>query len=270
MPEVSVIMGVYNTPIKYIKKAIDSILNQTFQNFEFIICNDCCTDDTFEYVKKTYSNNPKIIIIENEVNKGLAYTLNHCIRISKGEYIARMDADDFSHENRFEKQIEFLKRNPKIDLVSCCCNVFDENGIYGERIYRNNVNVRDFLFNQPIIHPAIMVRKTALDIVNNYRDIKKTYRYEDYDLFLRMLIAGQKMYILPDKLFDFREDQNSLKRRAYKYRINEYRVRYENFKKLGLLPKYYLYCVKPLIVGLIPNKVLNNFRNKCKEISKDD
>lgn len=262
MPKVSVIMGVYNTGKKEIlEKAINSILNQTFKDFEFIICDDGSTDDTLKLIQEICKNDNRVIIIKNEKNMGLAYTLNKCLEIAKGEYIARMDADDESLLNRFEKQVEILEQNSDIGVVNCNINVFDNEGIYGERIYNENITKKDFLLNNPIVHPAVMVRKKAYDLVKNYRDINITYRNEDYDLFMRMQINNIKMYTIQDKLFNFREDKNSYGRRKYRYRINEYKVKLENFKKMGFIPKYYLYCLKPLIVGIIPIKMLKKIRN---------
>lgn len=260
MPKISVIMGVFNTNKKYISLAIESILNQTYKDFEYIICNDGCTDDTFEYIKSKYKDS-RIVYIENDINRGLAYTLNHCLSKAKGEYIARMDSDDISLNTRFEEQIKVFENNPEIDVVNCNINVFDDEKIYGERIYNEKLTPKDFLLGNPIVHPAVMVRKKAYDKVNGYRDINITYRNEDYDLFLRMQIEGMKMYTLQKKLFNFREDKNSYTRRKYKYRINEYKVKVENFKKLGFLPKYYIYCLKPLIVGIIPVYILKKIRN---------
>ena len=264
---ISVIMGVFNTPKSYIDTSIQSILNQTYKDFEFIICNDCCTDDTFEYIKNKY-HDKRIVWISNEKNMGLAYTLNHCLKYSKGEYIARMDTDDYSFPERFEKQLNILKNNKNIDIVNCNVNVFDDRGIYGARKYSEYIEFKDFLLNNPIVHPSIMGRKSAFSKVGNYRDLPFTMRNEDYDLFLRMLNKGVTFYTLQDIVFNFRENTQSLKRRKYKYRINEYMVKFDNFKRMNILPKYYIFCLKPLIVGLIPGKILLKIRNKTRSENK--
>lgn len=264
---ISVIMGVFNTPKSYIDTSIQSILNQTYKDFEFIICNDCCTDDTFEYIKNKY-HDKRIVWISNEKNMGLAYTLNHCLKYSKGEYIARMDTDDYSFPERFEKQLNILKNNKNIDVVNCNVNVFDDRGIYGARKYSEYIEFKDFLLNNPIVHPSIMGRKSAFSKVGNYRDLPFTMRNEDYDLFLRMLNKGVTFYTLQDIVFNFRENTQSLKRRKYKYRINEYMVKFDNFKRMNILPKYYIFCLKPLIVGLIPGKILLKIRNKTRSENK--
>lgn len=262
MPKISVIMGVYNTPLEYIEQSIESILGQTFQDFEFIICNDCCTDNTFEHIKNKYQKCSKIIWIENEKNQGLAYTLNHCLKYAKGEYIARMDTDDISKVNRFEKQIKVFEKYSYVDVVNCNVDVFDENGIYGERIYDEEITSKNFIKGNPVVHPAVMVKKEAYESVGNYIDTKDTVRNEDYDLFFRMIINDKKIYTLQEKVFLFRENKKSYSRRKYRYRINEYKIRKKYFMKLGFLPRYYIYCIKPLIVGLIPIGILKKIRNK--------
>ena len=253
MPKISVIMGVYNiTDKNVLSKSINSILNQTFTDFEFIICDDGSNDNTLEVVKEVCNNDKRVIFLKNEKNMGLAYVLNKCLKHSNGEYIARMDADDESTLDRFEKQVKFLDENPNYGVVTSNADVFDGDVIWKEFIYSEEITKEDFLFNNPIVHGAVMVRKSAYDKVNGYRDIPMTYRVEDYDLFMRMFAEGIKIKTIQEKLFKFREDRNSLKRRKYKYRINEAKVRFYGFKLLKLYPKGIIYVIKPLIVGLLP------------------
>ena len=103
MPKISVIMGVHNGE-KTLPRAIESILNQTFADFELIICDDCSSDSTVHVINDYIRKDDRVILIKNKSNSGLAASLNNCIKISKGEYIARMDDDDVSHAERFEKQ----------------------------------------------------------------------------------------------------------------------------------------------------------------------
>ena len=124
------------------------------------------------------------------------------------------------------------------------------------------INKEDFLFNSPIIHPAILIRKEELDKVNNYLDIKRTLRCEDYDLFMRLYANGCKMYTIQEYLFDYREDKDCYARRKYKYRIYNMQTRLYGYKLLDLMPKGYVYAIKPLIVGLIPVKILNILRHE--------
>lgn len=257
MPKISVIMGVYNTgERKILEKSIGSILNQTYGDFEFIICDDGSTDETLNLIKDICKNDERVKIIQNKQNKGLTYSLNKCLKLINGQYIARMDADDESSLDRFEKQLRFLEENPEYQLLSTCINLFDSEGVWGERIYKSEVTKESFLFNTPIAHPTVFAKKEAFECVNGYNDAKYTYRNEDYDIFMRMFAKGIKMYIMPEKLLNFREDKNTFKRRKYKYRINEAKVRLYGFRKLKIKPLQYIYVLKPLIVGLIPQKIL--------------
>ena len=102
MPEISIIMGMYNTKKReYVEKSILSILNQTFRDYELIICDDGSTNDCIKWAKEITKSDKRVIFIENDENRGLAYTLNHCLEVAKGHYIARMDDDDISHLDRF-------------------------------------------------------------------------------------------------------------------------------------------------------------------------
>lgn len=271
MPKVSVIMGVFNAGNKNIlQEAILSILNQTYTDFEFIICDDGSTNNTLEMVRKLTKNDKRVKLISNKENKGLAYTLNECLKIATGEYIARMDADDISNKDRFEQQVKILDENPDVGVVNLNAYLFDEKGIWGEEKHNKIIKKEDFLYNNPIIHPSVMVRKSAYDKVDGYRDIKMTYRVEDYDLFMRMYSENIKMITIQDFLFNYREDINAIKRRKFRYRINELKVRYYGFKKIGLLNKKsnYIYVLKPIVTSIIPRKIYKNIKKWRKNEKK--
>lgn len=264
-PIVSVIMGVYNTNNEnMLRLAIDSILNQTLSNIEFIICDDGSIDGTYETLIRLYGKYKNIVIIRNKENSGLAKTLNNCLKIAKGKYIARMDADDISNIDRLKIQMEFLEEYKEYSFVGCCSLLFNDNCIWGERKTKENPDKEDFLFGTPFIHPTIMMRKEVYEALNGYKVSKLTRRAEDYDLFMRAYAKGFKGYNIQQNLYSFREDNNAYKRRAYKHRLEEAKVRYYGFKELNLLPKGYIYILKPIIVGLIPQKILSIFRNEKK------
>lgn len=267
MCEISVIMGIYNMANKkeIMRLAIESILNQTYKNFEFIICDDGSSDETYEILKEFCKKDERILLLKNNKNRGLAYSLNHCLSIAKGKYIARMDADDISMPNRLEKQIKFLDEYLEYAMVGCNLLFINDKGIWGKRILAEKPTKKSFLFTSPFCHPAIVMRKEVLDKVNNYKVEKITRRAEDYDLFMRIYANGYKGYNLQEFLYQFREDNDAFKRRAYKYRLDEVQVRYKGFKALGLMPRGFLYVIKPLIVGLIPQKLLANLRKMRQE-----
>lgn len=130
MKRVSVIMGTFNGKNR-IDHAIESILNQSYDNLELIICDDCSTDGSFEYLKEKYGNDKRVKLAQLEQNSGLSSALNRCIALSEGEYIARMDDDDISHADRLSKQIEFLESHNEVSWVSCNINYFDDDGVFG-------------------------------------------------------------------------------------------------------------------------------------------
>lgn len=258
---ISVIMGIYNIPSKDIlESAIESILKQTYKNFEFIIIDDGSTNSTYSWAKEITKNDKRVKLFKNSSNIGLTKTLNKCLSLAKGEYIARMDGDDTCSIDRLEKQINFLQKNKNYGLVSCNMNNFDENGIWGERINNEIIKKEDFLFTSPIPHPTILTYRWCYDSVNGYKEKWYTDRNEDYDLFMRMFSNGIGMYTLQEKLYNYREDKNCYRKRKYKYRICELVVRAKGFKILKLYPKAIPYLIKPLIVGLIPQVVLKKIR----------
>ena len=263
MPRVSVISGAYNAAGCYsFEKSIRSILDQTYSDFEFIICDDGSTDDTFKILEEFTKIDSRIKLIRNENNLGLSASLNRCIEISSGEYIARHDCDDISSAERIEKQISFLDSNPEISLLGTYSYLFDESGVWGELTFPTEITRKSFLFRTPHQHGSVVFRKEALVKAGGYRVAKETRRTEDYDLFMRMHLFA-KSANLPEFLYYFCEDKNTLKRRKYRYRIDEAKVRFKGFKKLGLLPGGILYVIKPLAVGLIPSPLLKKIRKKA-------
>lgn len=263
MPKVSVIMGIYNSnKEEMVKLAIDSILNQTFTDFEFIICDDGSTDGTYELVQRLTVHDNRVILIKNKKNSGLAFSLNHCLNIAKGKYIARMDADDISLPTRLEEEVKFLDDNIEYDIVGCNALLFNSDGIWGEKSLPEFPVKESFLFTSPFIHPTILIRSNVINSLFGYKVSKETLRAEDYDLFMRMYSLGYKGYNIQKSLYKFREDKNTYKRRAYKYRLDEAKVRYKGFKLLGLMPKAFPYVIKPLVVGLIPQRILSILRKE--------
>lgn len=267
MPKISVIMGIYNMHKNktIAKEAIDSILNQSYKNFEFIICDDGSTDNTYDLVESLTLHDPRVKIIKNKKNQGLAYSLNECLKISTGEYIARMDADDMSHLNRFEKQVTFLDNHLEYAIVGSDVILFDGTENWGYRKMPTEPLRKDFLFRIPFMHPTILIRRTVLEELNGYNIDKETLRCEDYDLFMRMYGLNYIGYNLNEGLFKVRENPEAYKRRKYKYRIDEAKVRYKGYKMLGLGTIGTIYSLKPLIVGLIPSNILAYLRNENKK-----
>jgi glycosyltransferase involved in cell wall biosynthesis len=264
MPKVSIIMGIYNCKnFELLDKSVSSILNQSFTDFEFIICNDGSTNGTLDYLRKIEKLDGRIRVISYEKNQGLNFALNSCLNEAKCEYIARQDDDDISRPNRLEKEVEFLDKNQDYAIVGTLADVFDDSGVWGKYDNPERPTKNDFYWNSPFMHPTIMIRKTAYDAVNGYRIAYETRRCEDIDLFMRMYTAGFKGYNIQEKLYSYRMlNDPDVKYRPMKYRIDEAIVKYKGYKAMGNLLGGLSYMVKPIIVGLIPQKLLYQIKKR--------
>ncbi|WP_279634125.1 glycosyltransferase family 2 protein [Pedobacter miscanthi] len=183
MPKITVFMAAYNQT-NYIKKSIESILSQSFTDFELIVLNDGSTDDTVANVN-TF-NDERIILVHNESNKGLVFTRNRLLDLAKGEFIAILDSDDIAYPNRLKLQYEFLKSNPNVVLCGGHANVIDENNKKtGQKL---NVPVDDnidlfMLFGNPFVNSTTMFKRTIFNEFLGYREYAPA---EDFDLFSRI------------------------------------------------------------------------------------
>ncbi len=258
-PLVSVIMGVYNDT-KYLEEAIDSILNQTYTNFEFIICNDCSTDKKVQYILNNYRDKDfRIVLINNKTNLGLATSLNNCLSIARGKYIARMDSDDRSLPNRFEEQVNFLENNPQYVVCATGSYYIDKDGERFKSTKESVVRTIDFndaVKKSPVMHPTTLILRDVLDKVDGYTVNKYTKRAEDYDLWCKLTHKGYKLANIPNLLFEYREDLEGLKKRRYKYRIQEAHLKFYWIYQTNMPIYYYYYSIRPLLVGLIPASLM--------------
>jgi len=272
--DVSVLMSVYNGE-KYLRKAIDSILNQTFQDFEFIIVNDGSTDGS-EAIIKSYVDN-RIIYIERE-NGGLSAALNTGLFAAEGKYIARMDADDISLKDRLEKQYNFMEAHDNIVALGAGITYMDEDGnlIFSYVNKMNPIDIRKNILQMcPIAHPTAFYRKDVAISCGGYYEKIKQY-FEDHLLFKKMLKYGELMNLqeplLKYRLVStsitsnkaFKSDYMAIRQRTL---VNEHisdedRDRLFEIKKFGNTDnnfkksKYYLYIGK-LYLWRNPKKTLS-------------
>lgn len=197
MTMISVVMPVYNGE-KYLREAIDSILNQTCTDFEFIILNDASTDETEEIILSYDA--PRITYARNETNLQIANTLNKGIALAKGKYIARMDADDISLPERFERQIKFMEDNPDIDVCGCSMKTFGmQNVIYRFSKTHDEIMV-ELLCGFALAHPTIMGKRSFF-LEHHYAAAYN--KAEDYDLWTRT-VKESEFANLPDVLLLYR------------------------------------------------------------------
>ncbi|HCT90569.1 MAG TPA: beta(1,3)galactosyltransferase EpsH [Lachnospiraceae bacterium] len=258
MPKISVIMGVYNCKNpEILNKSIESIIQQTYTDWELLVCNDGSTDNTLNYLLEIKKKDSRIKIFSYERNKGLSAALNICLRKAKGEYIARQDDDDISKPDRFEEQLSFLENHPQYAIVGTLADVYDDYGIWGEYKLEEKPTKKSFYWNSPFMHPTIMMRTNILKECGGYRIAKETRRCEDFDLFMRMYSLGYRGYNLQKKLYTYRLVNDPRKKyRPMKYRIDEAVVRFQGYKAMGVLKGGLLFVCKPILIGLIPQKIL--------------
>jgi glycosyltransferase involved in cell wall biosynthesis len=254
---VSVILPVYNGE-KTIGRAVNSILFQTYTDFEFIIVNDGSTDGTSEILS---SYNDKRIRILHQENRGLVASLNRGIKESKGKYIARMDADDVALPERLKKQVNFLERNLTVGVLGTYTKVVYHDGT--ERVRQRPLNTTSIKKNIiricPFCHSSVMIRREVFDRVGLYdssKDGSKKLLVEDYDLWVRVLAAGYDMANLPDVLMVYyKEPASILRSRSLSMRLKQQVLsRIEIIKRLNL--GYSAYLNIPPVVML---SILNHF-----------
>jgi len=205
-PKISVVMPVFNSE-KFLIEAIQSILSQTYQNFEFIIVDDASTDKSLSISEEYAKKDNRIKVIKNKFNKGIAISRNIGIRNSKGKYIATQDSDDISNPERLIKQFMFLDKNPDVGVVGSHIRIFGDNGESYRFYNQNDKDLRNkIFFYSPIAQPASMIRKKVFKDVGYYDE--KYPPCEDLDLWFRI---GNKYKFanIQEILINYRERNES-------------------------------------------------------------
>lgn len=259
--KVTVLMSEYNTKREQLKQAVESILNQTYDNFEFIIIDDCSYKENIELIQ-SYKDD-RIRLIKNEKNIGLAASLNKGISLATTNYIIRMDTDDISKMDRIEKQMDFAKSNPQYSIISGRANFFDDNGIYYTTKDNGEISKNDLIKGTPFVHPTMLIKKNDIQKIGGYPLYR---RCQDYAMTMNMYANGFKGYIMNDILLDYRMDNDGYKKKKIRYRILESKIRFHYYKKLKINIFQYVYCVKPIVAGLIPKRLMQYYqKNKFKK-----
>ncbi|WP_103567464.1 glycosyltransferase family 2 protein [Campylobacter concisus] len=228
-PVVSVVMSVYNAE-KYLDDAIQSILKQTYKNFEFVIINDGSNDRSLEIIKKYKNEDDHIILISRE-NRGLISSLNEGIAKARGEYIARMDADDISLPFRIEKQLQVMEHDKNIVVCGSWINIFGENiNEKVARYFEHDKQIKaNLLVSCCFAHPSVMIRKDALTNNNILYD-ERFKNAEDYYLWTQLAKVG-KFYNIPEILLKYRFLETSITRLSDRDFSKRYNILKDIFKE---------------------------------------
>ncbi len=266
---ISVIMGVYNGETT-VAESVKSIMASTVKDIEFIICDDGSTDRTREILEAFARDDARIKLIFNGRNEGLAYSLNCCLAIASGNYIARQDADDISHSERLERQRDFLDHHSEFGFVGTSARLIHNGEMWGIRRYPRDVDEAMLSVGNMFIHPTLMFRREVLTAANGYFTGKEALRCEDYELLMRLYGMGVKGYNMQECYLDYREDPAEGKHHSWKMRLDEVKVRFRGAKlmKTGLKGK--LYAFRPIALMLLPKKIYVKMRKKRWAESPDD
>lgn len=210
--KVSILLSVFNEKLPWVKSSVESILKQSYKHYEFIIILDNPENiETWEYICEVAEKNSKVRCVKNDMNIGLVKSMNKGIEIARGQYIARMDADDIASENRILKQVEFLEQNQEVMLVGCDVSKINEDGSiisYRSRIVNGSKLINRLIkYRNLFYHPTFMFRRKAIDIVGGYREIPYA---EDYDLICRLASGGHCLANLEEPLLQYRIRKNSI------------------------------------------------------------
>ena len=266
MANVSIIMGIYNCA-ETLPKAIDSILAQTYTDWELVMCDDCSTDGTYALAESYRQQYPdKIVLIKNETNKKLAFTLNHCLEYANGEYIARMDGDDISVPERLEKQVAFLQAHPEYHLVGTLMQRFNEDGLADVEKKVEYPDKYSMLSGPPFNHATILTYRYVYESLGGYTVEKRTERGQDYDLWFKFFAKGYNGYNMQQPLYLVKEDVGAIKRRTPKVRLQVLKTTKIGYAMLGFPKRYYIKAaMRAYFKCLIPAWLMGKYRNKQKQ-----
>lgn len=261
---ISVLMPVYNGA-KYISEAIESVLSQTFTDFELLIIDDGSTDETVEIINR-YSDN-RIILIQNHENRGLIYTLNKGLKLAKGKYIARMDADDICLSERFRKQVEYLEAHADIVVLGTAFSFLGTLFEIHHPNYPEEIQVK-LLDDNAFCHPSVMMRKDT--ILSNQIEYNSSYKHvEDYYFWTEIAMTGLKMANLDDVLLQYRQHDEQISTRKFDEQETS-KLRIKN----NYLSHYFRKYLSEAELSLVNNNLANTIDrltvlDKLKKLSKE-
>ena len=226
------------------------------------MCDDGSKDNTLKIAEENARMHENVIVIKNERNMGLNYTLNHCLEYADTEYIARMDGDDISLPTRFEKEIKFLDEHPEYAVVSTPMIYFDENGDFRRGKGRGEIKAADFIHGTPICHAPSMSRTETIKAVGGYSVSDKLLRVEDYHLWFKVFAAGHKLFMMNECLYKMRDDRNAIARRNWLTRKNEAYVQHIGYNMIGIPWYYQIYTFVPILKYFTPMWIYKIIHNR--------
>lgn len=254
--DISVVMAEYNTPINDLIESIQSVVDQTYKNFEFIIVDDGTKNDLMTIVDSF--DDHRIKVIKNPSNMGFVYSLNNGIKHAQGKYIVRMDTDDISMPDRIEKLYNYIVSHPEYAVVGTKAVEFSDKIEYGVLGEAGEKSRQSIMRGNIIIHASAIIDKKALEAIGYYKEYT---RAEDLVLWCELLLKHYRLYTIDEVLYRYRVNVNDYSKRKIKYRMGEIKARMHFYPKLGAGLIDYLFIIKSILSGLLPIRFVQIYRN---------
>ncbi len=269
-PKISAVMPFYNRE-KYIAQTIESVLNQTFTDFEFIVIDDGSTDTSAEIVQQFVDKDPRIILVKNDSNRGISYSRNRGNEMAQADLVAIVDSDDIYLPERFAKQYAYMREHPEISIVGTHAHVIDEDGVRtGDQInYLSDQEkiIKTFFHYVPFLHSSVMYKRNCVVEIGGYDG--RFNMVEDMDLFYRLLFSGKNGTNIPECLFEYRRHPTATciyvqEKRDLLFAIKRNMVK--KFRPKLSVADYYSIYISYMLWSIFPEKVLLQFEGMVKKI----
>jgi len=259
-PQVTVLMSVYNGR-PYLQTAVESILDQTYRDYEFLIVDDASTDGSRSKLKAWADRDDRIRLVLHDENRGLGYSLHEGVKKARGEWVARMDADDFALPERLETQMSYLQKYPSVDVLGSWAVDIDESG---SRLRRRaypieHKEIARLIWTNPLVHPTVVFRRLSiLDIGSYDPTIRKR---QDYELWFRCLEGGLRFGNVPKILLGYRFTGEYYERNDVQVAWDQAKMGWQGCWRIGASPLAYLGVGVPLVRTLLP-RFMNRFLHR--------
>lgn len=257
--KVSVIMAEYNTDLGFLKSSIDSILTQSYVDFEFLIVNDGGANDLQAIIEDLHDD--RIVLIENDKNRGLVYSLNRAIEYAQGEYLVRMDTDDIALPHRIETLVAYIEAHPEYGVVGSRVIEFSEEGDLGVIGPIGKSTMKSIMLGKQIIHPSVIMRRNVVTRVNGYPDYD---RAEDLGLWCELMINGTELFSLEQTLLKYRVNIEDYDKRKLKHRTGEIKARLHYYPKMNAGLVDYVRIFRMIASSVLPNRIVYVYRTRFK------
>ena len=244
-------MPVHNG-LPYLGEALESVLNQSLRDFEFLIIDDASTDGTTAVLAEYARRDHRIRILANEQNMGLGYSLERGVAEASTPWIARMDADDISSPGRLESQVKFLNENPEVDIVGAYALRINERGdVLGEkRVPVSHEQIRRLIWTCPFNHNTVIMRREGILAAGSYSPRLRIN--EDYDLWFRCASCELRFANMPIPLVSYRVTRESYRRKSLARTVRKTLIGWRGCRMVRASPRAYVGVTAPIFVGLMP------------------